>query len=375
MAQIQFGTAGRFGLLKQSAFESINSDDTLFDYFPFLNCDYSPIEGRDVLPQEASSYALPRGEYKTGVLFGGGMDFIPRFDERIGWILEAAFGDCSSYADQTIAQVIADAGTTVNVNTHMFGFLSNDQFELPYLTTHRLLPHETAANQVGEISQDARVAQLRIDAPPAGIVSMRLDMLGRANPATVWDIDPGWLLPTFDDDEAFIPTACTGSVSLNVIGGAPAALTAQLAGATTFMLANNLLPPAQGRIIGSPHPMDFPNLSRTIVIQTTLFIEDYDLYMQSMSGAASPVVDAGWSCVPITGNVDIILSSQKLIGATSEYHMMRIRTVNDNISWAVRPLVLRPNQPVVMQAQGTLLNADVDQPIRCYIQNNFANYD
>ena len=66
--QIQQGTAGRFGILKQSAFNTPQSTDTSFYYTAFTNCGFGPVEAQGSLPPEAgNTKALPRGVFKAGV--------------------------------------------------------------------------------------------------------------------------------------------------------------------------------------------------------------------------------------------------------------------------------------------------------------------
>lgn len=365
---LQMTSAGLFGIAPQHTFET--AGDT-FSWFPLVNCDFGPLEGQDNLPPEIGGAALSRGRFKTGIVFGGNIDIVPRLYEDIGWLLHAAFGDVSTLTDATIAQYIAGSGSTVGVNAHRFGFMSTDEFWVPYLTAHKLLPHDTAASQVGEIAEDCRITNLALTATPAAVVAMRMGLLGRATASTVWDINPGWSA-TYDNEDTFMVTSCAGSVKFKDTDDADYAEFDT--GAVNFTLANNVLPPAQGRKIGSGHPVDYPVLSRAITLTTTCYASSYDLYMQSFGGVATPVVDCGWSCIPYSGDFDITLQSAALIGATSEYYQMRLRTTQSNCNFMVRPIVLTPNQPVVFQLVASVQNPDSGRPIDVYIQNNIATY-
>lgn len=375
MAEIQQGTAGRFGLLKQSAFNTIQSSDGSFHYFPFISCGYGVQQGVGQLPTESgNSKALGGGTYKTGAWAAGNVDIIPRMDNRIYHLLEGVFGDASTYTDQTIAQVIADSGSEVGVNTHLFGFADGSEFDIPWFTTHRLLPHSTASSQVGEITQDARIGNFMLTAGAGAYATSRLGLLGRVNNATVFDLNPGWAAPTLDDSDTYLLTTCAGSVKLSVTDGTPSTLTEFDVGNVMMGVTNNLTGPNDLRKIGSMHPISYTVLSRTIVFQTTFFISDYDFYVQVFCGGADPVIDAGVSCTPVAGDIDITLQSPAVIGSTSEYHEMRIRTTQANVQWTAAPLVLVPDQPVLIQATGTLKRVDAGRDIECYIQNGQASY-
>ena len=372
--EMQLWTQAELGFLKQNAFDVIQANDANFHYFAMTNCDFGPVQGAGALPPETGATAFTRGYFKTGVAAAGGMDIVPRLENRIGWLLEAACGDSSSYLAQTIDQVIAGAGATGGVNTHLFGLMDGNEFYIPYLTVHRRLPHDTAANRLGEIFQDCRIMGLRIDAVPAGVVRMRADMIGRAKASTTWDKAHTWGPRTYDADGTFMVTSCSGYVELNVTGGTPAAPTRFDVGATTVALVNNLLPPDQTRRIGSPHPKDFPNLSRALTLTTIIYIEDYDVYEQAFAGAMAPVVDGLWSCDALEGNFDIELASQEQIGATGEEYKMRILTLAGNVKWNVAPLRITPNQPVLLQLFGTVTNPSSGLPFYIYIQNGQLSY-
>ena len=371
------GTGGRFGMLKQTALGEAQATDGSFHYVAFTGCDFAPAQGVAQLPPEAGNeQALPRGTYKTGVVAAGGLDIIPRFDNRFGYWLEAALGDCSTSTDQTVAQYIAGTGSEAGVNCHLFGFDPDDHFSLPYLTTHKYYPHATPAEIMGEIIQDVRVQQLVINAVSADIVRARLDLLGRAAGTTVWDIAPGWVAPTLDSNAAFGVTSCSGEVKLSITLGTPGTLTAFDVMNGRLTIVNNLLPPNRGRIIGSAHPVDYPCLSRTIIFETVILLDTYDTYIQMMAAAADPVIDAGWSCSMAAGDIDVTFLSDELIGATSEYYSMRYRTTEGNVDWSSRPIVLVPNEPVVLALQGVITSVTTsDLPFQLFLQNDTANYD
>lgn len=377
MSQFYQGTAGRFGMLKQTGLDVPQTTDGNFHYIAFTGCDFAPTQGVNMLPPEAgNTKALPRGTFKTGVIAAGGIDFIPRLENRFGYWMEAAFGDASTSTDQTIAQYIAGAGTTADVNAHLFGFVAGDEFDIPYVTVHKWYPHDDAEDQLGEIVQDVRVQQFILNAVSADVIRARLDMMGRVKGDPAWDIEPGWSTPTLDTDDSFAVTACSGSVSLNITDGTPATSTSFNVTNARLTVTNNLTPITQSRVIGSPHPADYPVLSRSIVFETVVLITDYDLYIQTFGGPANPVVDTDWSCSIAQGDFDVTLRSGALIGATAEYYTIRYRTLDGNVDWSARPIVMMPNQPIVLALQGvvTPVSDSGTLPFYFYIQNDHANY-
>lgn len=382
MAQLQMATAGRFGILKQAAFESIQSVDSNFHYFAFTGCTYGPQQGDAALPLEAgSTYPFPAGTYKTGLFYAGNIMMIPRLENRLGYLMEAVCGDVSTFADVTVDQHIAAAGNNVGVHCHQFlGLLeatgSGTNFTLPYLTTHRLLPNQTTSSEVGEISQDACITSFQLNVGAAGIVTANVGMVGRGAAISLWDIDPGWTTPTLDDIDTFMVTSCTGFVKINIVGGTPATVTTQNVTGAQLTFINQVLPPNQARIVGSPYHVDHPNLGRFLTVDIPTLVTDYDTYVQAFGGPANPVIDTGWSCTPLDGNIDIELQSPSLISgaATPAYHLFRFRTTQDNAKFSVQPLVLVPGQPVVFAMRVQIARPSSGISYEMYLQNGTASY-
>jgi hypothetical protein len=382
MAQLQMATAGRFGILKQTAFETIQSNDSNFHYFSFTQCNYGPQQGDATLPLEAgSTYPFPAGTYKTGLFFAGNVAMIPRLENRFGYILEGVCGDVSTWSDVTIDQHIAAVGANVGVYAHQFlGLLdatgTGTNFTLPYYTTHRLMPNTVTASEVGEISQDMCFSALQMNVGAAGIVTANVGMVGRGFSGTIWDLNPGWTSPTLDDIDTFMVTSCTGFVKISISGGTPATVTTQDVTGAQFTFINQILPPNQARIVGSPYHVDHPNLARFITVDIPTLVTDYDVYMQAFGGPANPVVDTGWSCTPLDGDIDIELQSPSEISgaATTAYHTWRFRTTQANAKFTVQPLVLVPGQPVVFAMRCQIARPSSGIAYEMYLQNGQASY-
>lgn len=371
---LQLGTAGLFGLHKQTDFDTIYTTND-FHWFPFTGCDFGPVQRQGALPMESGAQSLPRGVFKAGVHAAGGLDFIPRLENRFGWVLEAVCGDASTYGiEGTIQDYIDTTGPTAGIHAHLFGFQDADEFSIPYLTTRRLLPHDTPASEVGEIIQDARIGAFTLNVMGQQIVTARIDMLGRMKAAVPLDIFPGWATPTYDADDTFMVTSCAGSVQLSITDGEPSALTSFDVRTASLIWTNNLLPPQAGARVGSPHPRDFPVLSRNIGVNVIVYVADYDLYVQTFGGPDSPVTDTGWSCTPLKGDIDVTLQSPAEIGTTGEFYQLRYLTTQGNVNWMTRPLVLVPNQPVLLQMTGMIAPVSSGRPFYIYLQNDTAAY-
>lgn len=380
---IQQGTGASDYIKMAAGYELTVSDDSDFNYYPFTDLSLAPTKSTDVLPPEIGGKALPTGQFVTGVWAEGPVSLIPRLDNRLGWLLLAAMGQVSTIADikaEDLNFLSGSGDATAGVNCHVFSVVDDDQFFIPWITARRVLPHVTAAERVGEVFQDGRVAALTLSAASAAPVTMDLSVVARvAQQNYSFEFNANALLPnwaaTYDDFDNFAVTSCDGYVK---VGGVAFDVTA-----ISMNLVNQVMPPTQSITIGSVHPTDFPNLGRVLTVTATYLVDTYDLYMSSLKGAAADVsVDLGAnvSCTIYEAECDIMLASQTAIGAagdaTEPYRMRFISNqLNDNVSWVVRPIRIQPNRPVVAQLIGTFMAAPTGYPWYLILQNDQANYN
>ncbi|NIV40061.1 MAG: hypothetical protein GWN58_64865, partial [Anaerolineae bacterium] len=196
----------------------------------------------------------------------GGISLIPRLDNRFGWLLLAAMGEVSTVSDVTIAQHIAGSGTTAGVYTHIFTFDASDQYWVPYCTFRRVLPHATAANELGEVAQDGRVRTLTIAGAGNAPIRADLDLIARQYQSDYdFDFNPGWSA-TYDDLDDFAVANCDGHFQVEG--------TSFDVAAASVTVVNQLLPAAQAMKIGSVDPIDFPVLGRMATVTATILVDD-----------------------------------------------------------------------------------------------------
>lgn len=360
-----------------AGYEQLVSADANFYYYALTGIQLAPVKGMDVLQPEISGRALPSGVFSTGAWAGGGVSMIPRLDNRFGWALLAAFGEVLTTADTTIehhTDLGGTPGSDTGIHTHKFRFESDDQYFVPWLSLRRMLPHTTAAERVGEIFQDGHVASLMFGAQAAAPLVAQMGFLARVKQTDyVFNANPSWAAATYDGFHNFGVTNCDGFVMVNGVEFKAVGV--------SIALANQLLPPQQSLHIGSMHPLDFPCLGRALQVTATFLVEDWDLYVSMFAGEnvdVSTPTSANVGCPVYTADLDVMIASQELIGATAEPYRIRVRSdhagASDNTAWAVQAVQLAPNRPVVMQIIGTILGVDTGDPINVYVQNAQASY-
>ena len=274
------------------------------------------------IPREAGAgRALPRGFVKTGVSSAGSIDTIPRTD-AIGWLLFALMG---AAAEPTAAGTLW---------AHEFT-MAADEFELPYMTVRR-----EVAGLWGESSSDNRVAGLTLTVPAVDIVRASWAFMGRL-PQMV--SAAAWSPATYlDDSNPFLSCVAT--------------LTSPDAG--TFIASNivitwaNVIALNEEWYVGSYSPYDLTVGGRVCVIQCDIR-GDATLYQKMGYDPTAGELPESWSPEILSdGAFALEVKTQADIPHTLKFEA---DAVNDNIDWAVQPVVVQAAANVqMMRVTGTL---------------------
>jgi hypothetical protein len=365
---------GTEALKMAGGYERMVSEDANFSYHILTDMGMAPIKSQDNLPPEIGGRALPTGAYVAGIWAEGPASMICRLDNRFGWLLLAALGSVSTVADTTIENLAfmgaGPPGADAGINSHIFEFLSTDQYFVPWVTIRKLLPHTAAANQVGEVYQDGHIRTLTITGAAGAPVTADIDILARVNQNDyVFDYNPGWATPTYDDFDNFGVTSCEGHFR---VGSTDFRVTN-----VSLTLSNQLLGAAQSIIVGDVDPVDFPNLGRFMQVTATFLVDNYDLYVDTFRGSSTGSgTDANVSCTVYQADLDVLLASQTYISGTEAYKLRIVSNPDeDNVAWTVQPLRIQPNQPVVLQVTGSIQAIASGYPVYIMLQNAAANYN
>ncbi len=342
-------------------------------YFPLTDCDVGLTKTQDQLPPEIGGKALALGNYVTGVWGGGTASLIPRLSNRLGWLLLATTGSCSTVQNTKASDLTLFGGggaTTAGVHSHIFTFASEAEFFAPWITMHRLLPHATAAERVGELLQDGRIGTFTYSMTSGAPVTVDLGVVGRRlQDDPEFDFEPGWSA-TYDDFSTFAVPSCDGYFK---VGGEAFATTA-----VSVTVNNNVLPPMQSVVVGSVDPMDFPLLTRDVTVTATVLVDNYDLYVSTFAGADVDVSegnDATSSCTVYGADLDVMSAAQTFITGTEPYRLRIVTPPDgDSVKWQVQPLRVTPGQPVVLQMTGTVAALADSAAFYMVLQNAQSGY-
>lgn len=237
--------------------------------------------------------------------------------------------------------------------THTFKFAADNSYQ-PWISAIKKIPGSTTLWEAGK---DNKITSLRLNFPQNGIVSARVDLVGR---------EPDWTSrtePAFwggNDFEEFgsVPVTCTTSGYVKVTGATSAPFNNEklpLTGLSVTM-ANNLTSPQQEMVIGSPYPDDFAVLSRAMSFQATLKWADPSFYNHILRGymsSGSWAADSGWSNTVFTSGIDALVESPAFVTGSTKYSM-RVRS--NNVMWSFQGgPVLAGGDIVMLQLVGTAL--------------------
>jgi len=391
MAGLQMPNETRFGLgiqqggggqgvsdyLKMAlGYEHVVSNNDNFSYFPLTDVGISPVKTMGTLPPEIGGRALATGAYATGTWAAGPVTMIPRLDNRLGWLLLAGMGDVSTVADtkaENLAILGGVHGADAGINSHIFQFNIDDQYFVPWLTLRRLLPHSTTALRLGETFQDGKMATFTLTATAGAPLQVDVDFLARLKQSNyIFDFDPSWGTFVNDDFDKFGVTSCDGHFNVEDVAFDVTAV--------TITVGNILLPPTQSIIIGTTHPVDFPNLNRTMTVTASFLVSTWDFYVSTFAGSAVTATDSNVECAVYKADIDVMLASQVNITGSEPYRIRILSNPNeDNAAWTVQPVRIMPNRPVVVQANCTVLALEgsswENHPVFIVLQNDKADYN
>lgn len=315
-----------------------------------VDINYGAVQDLRTFPLEVGGLITPTGAYKGGVFMAGGATIQPRLESDLGWLLKALMGDVST-----------SGPNPTGVYTHVFQF-GNDAGSLPWLSSFKMIPGAVSGDYLVEKGVDNKVTSVRLNFPQNGILSARVDLVGREPMWTAGNNDPA----TANAFEEFgsVPVTCTtgGYVKVTAPGPWTAGEELPLTGLSVTM-ANNLTSPQQEMIIGSPYPDDFVPLSRAMSFQATLKWADAEFYNHVLRGYMSGsnwAVDSGWSNTVFTSAIDAFIESPAYIATTSTKHSIRIQAPNVMWSFQGGP-VLAGGDIVMLQLIGTALAPSSNQ--------------
>ena len=309
---------------------------TSFYWYRVYNSDFSPVTDERPFPQEVGGSMVPTGAYRAGAFAAGGIDFAPRLEDDLAWLLIWALGE------NPVTTIDTPVAT---MNRHRWT-LSGEEDTLYWGTVHTIIPGTT---ELGIIGMDTKVSSLRLALPQAGLLAARLDLVGRLFNATTDNIfvegpaGAGWTT-SFEDyttvpvssKGGFIITGLNGDAELPCVG-------------ITIDIANALTTPQQEMIIGAYSPDDFVPVAKTVTVRGTVKWSAPDIYQTIATGAAA---GTDWTESVFEGQAVIETQAPGNFVGTTPYEL---EITLPNVLWQITPPRLSGANIITMDVVGTAI--------------------
>jgi hypothetical protein len=228
------------------------------------------IQGMDMTPPETGGPLTPTSMFKTNTFFAGEVDFIPRAEGVLGWILAAMLGKSETEDDDPVA----------GMYRHTFTF-DEDPSKLPLLSVRKEIPDHLGG--YGETGVDCFLTNATLFIPSSGQIAATFGIFGLRGLITQ---DPDWEYTNVDfDSHATIPMSNRGFVR---IAGE------QLNATSMVLEVMNAIEDED--IIGSYESVDMIPISRSATLRVTVNYKR-GLYSQVMTGSKS---GGEWNPLPFT---------------------------------------------------------------------------
>lgn len=237
----------------------------------------------------------------------------------------------------------------------------------------KYIPSDTSGSDLGEIYKDCKVTNLVLTLPNDGLVSARVDVVGREftlEGAPIWGITSGsvggWA-PLYGEFESYtsvpIGTDQGGWIQVPDFGTLPV-VQCQVG------IQNMPLDPRMEKVYGSPYLDDVTIVSRAVTLDLTVKWRDPTLYRRILTGSVS---GTQWSAVPFTSEINFRTKSPIAIPSESTPYMLDIY-VKEAMLALQGGIQLAGNNAVMMRFTGTALDVTGEYATFTLL-NKYANYD
>jgi len=296
-------------------------------------------------------------DFSTGPTAGqrvDGLDCNPS-DSAVGY--EAIVGT-KEFASVTSVAIPAVSGIGTDVvtitvgfedavgTTHDFEMDSVNPTKVPWLGFRKYIPPGNDGVGLGETYSDCKIAGMTMTYPNDGIISARVDALGRKFKL---ERNPTWASGvTYEDYESvpigsviggYLRTPFFGEQKLSVVGA-------------TVAWQNAPLDPRSEKVYGSPFLEDITITGRSLAIDLVVKWVNPDLYQKILTNS---VTGEEWSAVPFTTRLDLQSISPALMpGSLLPYG---IRTQAQKVMLAMRGgIELAAGNAIMMRFSGVALD-------------------
>lgn len=312
------------------------------------NSNFSIVEQIRPLPPELGGGLLPDGVTKTAYWTKGRIDFVPRLQQHIGWLLWSLAG--------------SGALTGNGPYQHLFPGRADDIIPDNWLTFRRLVPNADGT-MYGETFTDCKVTGFTLRAVPGQLLTCSVNVSGLTAAATDPAAGVGWA-PMTDNSgyESYsgIPIATVGGFEM------PKGMALNNINSAALTIDNGPADDAAMLVLGSYSPHTVLPLARSIRIEVTAFWTGATIYKNVyMNGGTSwsPIIFTGYSPFEMYFHSPSNLPNKAYPGTIGFY------AAPGAISWTVTPLELRGGDVILLNMVGMVNAVTSGDAWEIYLKN------
>jgi hypothetical protein len=358
--------APQAGSLRDAAFAPTN-----FQWYRMraMSVSVGPQQAQEQHPQEVGGDIIPLGSFKSAAAYGGDVEIIPRLQASLGYLLMAATGKTTTVADT--AWVDGAEVSRTGVHLHKFTYAA-DQRYIPWVAVRRSVPGQTTADTYGDIGFDAKVNNINITVPQAGLIRFGVGFQGRKmiypSPTDV----NAWSYANSYEDTFSVPHAGKGEVK---IAGKKYPIVQ-----FSVSLANNLSSMQEEQIVGSYFMDDITTKNRAAQLRIVVKWNNADLYKRALTGSIDGV---DWNSLPF---YEVTQGAAKAIEGRFEspYNIVGVSPVTpymlrffaNQVIWQIdrQGIELAGNNLIYVPFVGTVVKPTSGEYLELWVQNDTASY-
>jgi hypothetical protein len=294
-------------------------------------------------PPEVGGEPTPTIPYRAGVVATGGATINPRLEDVFGWLLYGAMGHVTVTGDEDVL-----GNTATGMYHHEFVFHTDNGYT-PYMSFRKEIPGDASdgSDDLGEIFQDCKIVSMAFALPNDGLITSRVDVLGRAA-GTNYDDNPSFSYDNTMEDYQSIPIGCVtgGYIKIPTFSATELPVVA-----ANVAMTNAPLDIRQEKVFGDPYIQAVTTVGRALTVDLVVKWEDPQLYLDILTGSTT---GTQWTATPFVSDLDIYALSTENEPTSSTPWGIRVEAaqVMYQVAGGIR---LAGNQSVAMRITGTAI--------------------
>jgi hypothetical protein len=267
---------------------------------------------------------------------------------------------------------VLSIGLAGAVGTHIFKLNSLNYGHVPYIAMRKRIPPEgfDLDTDLGEIYYDNKILNFGFTFPNDGLITARIDALGRDYAFD--DASSDWTWTAEYEDSETVPVSCAEGSYLRAFRNSANFPTDQMAVLNAVAtIANTPAPMTELKVYGDPRLHDITVTNRQVDFQITALYDNPRFYRAVTTG--SPL-GSQWTHRPFMCELDIKAIGGDVMEGTAHPYSLHLKAPRVNLR-LTNPIALAPGRSVLLNFEGTALVPSEGEYIEAILRNEVVSYD